>query len=188
MLPMVTLSFATGCGAAVATSLASFYVDSAVHAGVAIGPAGALLSAASMSVIIVRVIIGWFSDRTEWNHLRMVVGFLLVGSLGFVGLAFSQNVLALLVGTFLAFVAGWGWPGLFNMSIVRLNKNAPAIATSITQVGVFVGGTLGPAAFGMLAERISFRTAWLVLACLALVAAGAVSFGVYLLTRAEVPA
>lgn len=157
---LVVLAFATGCGAAVANSLASFYVDSAVDAGVPVGLAGGLLAMGSLAVIVVRVAIGWRIDRTSWDHLRVVQVLIVTGTAGYVGLVFSEHSVALIAGTLLAFMAGWGWPGLFNLAVVRLNPDAPAAATSITQTGVFIGGLIGPVVFGAIVQVGSFDLAW----------------------------
>jgi hypothetical protein len=82
-----------------------------------------------------------------------------------------------LVGTLFVFGAGWGWPGLFNLSVVRNNPNAPGAATGITQTGTYVGAVAGPLAFGAIAEGASFSIAWLVVAGCYVVAAGAMLLG-----------
>ncbi len=70
----------------------------------------------------------------------------------------------------LAFAAGWGWPGLFNFAVVARNRRAVAAATGITQGGVYVGASLGPVAFGLLASGSSFEVAWITTAAFALLA------------------
>ena len=44
-----------------------------------------------------------------------------------------------------------GWAG---------RPDAPAAATGVTQAGLYVGGMLGPLAFGAIAERVGFSAAW----------------------------
>jgi len=60
-----------------------------------------------------------------------------------------------------AFAFGWSWPGLFNLSVVRNNPSAPAAATGISQIGVFVGAALGPAVGGVIIDNGSYRLLWL---------------------------
>jgi predicted MFS family arabinose efflux permease len=60
-----------------------------------------------------------------------------------------------------AFAFGWAWPGLFNLSVVRNNPSAPAAATGISQVGVFIGAALGPALGGLIIDNGSYRLLWL---------------------------
>lgn len=54
---------------------------------------------------------------------------------------------------------------------MRLNPDAPAIATGTTQAGAFAGAALGPLVFGLAAQQISFRVAWGLLAAIGVVAA-----------------
>ncbi|MFT4658356.1 MAG: putative MFS family arabinose efflux permease [Ilumatobacter sp.] len=60
-----------------------------------------------------------------------------------------------------AFAFGWSWPGLFNLSVIRNNPSAPAAATGISQVGVFIGAALGPALGGLIIDNGSYRLLWL---------------------------
>lgn len=167
ILPLIVLAMAATCGASVGTSLASFYVEGAVTAGYGAGFSGVMLVLGSLSGILSRLAIGWYADKRVRGHLLLVSMLLGFGGLGFVALAASSTSTALLlVGTVLGFAAGWGWPGLFNFVVVRLNPNAPAAATSITQTGVFVGGVTGPIAFGAVAENVSFLAAWSMAAAL----------------------
>ena len=60
----------------------------------------------------------------------------------------------------LAFTGGWGWSGLLTFAVVRANPDAPAAATGISHMGTYVGAAFGPPLFGVVAEHISFATAW----------------------------
>ena len=165
ILPLVVLAMAATCGASVGTSLASFYVEGAVTAGFSAGFSGFMLMLGSASGILARLAIGWYADKRVRGHLILVSMLLGFGGTGFIALAMSDAFPALLLpGTVLGFAAGWGWPGLFNYVVVRLNPNAPAAATAITQTGVFLGGVSGPVAFGAVAENVSFQAAWLMAA------------------------
>jgi predicted MFS family arabinose efflux permease len=84
---------------------------------------------------------------------------------------------ALLVGTLAGFGLGWAWPGLLNLAVVRIERDAPAAATSITQTGVYAGGAAGPLAFGALVHATSYPTAWLTSAGLMVVSAGLMVLG-----------
>ena len=161
VLPLVVLAMAATCGAAVGTALASFYVEGAVTAGFSPGFSGVMLVFGSATGILSRLAIGWYADKRVRGHLVLVSMLLGFGGIGFVALGMSAAHPALLLpGTVLGFAAGWGWPGLFNYIVVRLNPNAPAAATSITQTGVFLGGVTGPVSFGAVAENVSFQSAW----------------------------
>jgi MFS family permease len=172
--PMLLLALAAGMGAAVGTSLASFFVTSAVSSGLSSGVAGTLLTAASVVGILSRLAIGAAADRLVGGHFRLVLRLAILGSIGFAGLAASGPTVVVVAASFLAFGAGWGWPGLFNFAVVLWNRNAPGAATAITQVGVFVGGVVGPLAFGAVAARWSFPVAWLGSAALSVSCAGAI--------------
>jgi MFS family permease len=172
--PMLVLALAAGTGSAVGTSLASFFVTSAVSSGMSSGRAGALLTAASAVGILARLTIGAAADRLVGGHFRLVLRLAIVGSLGLAGLASSGPTWIVVAASFLAFGAGWGWQGLFNFAVVLWNRNAPGAATAITQVGVFVGGVVGPLAFGAVAARWSFPVAWLGSAVLSLSCAVAI--------------
>lgn len=161
VLPLLVLAMAATCGASVGTSLASFYVEGAVTAGFSASFAGVMLVFGSASCVLSRLAVGWYADRRVRGHLILVSMLMGCGGMGFVALAMSPTVPALLLpGTVLGFAAGWGWPGLFNFVVVRLNPNAPAAASAITQTGVFLGGVTGPIAFGAVAENASFQAAW----------------------------
>jgi len=69
---------------------------------------------------------------------------------------------AFVLGTFVAFALGWGWPGLFNLAVVDLNRHAPGAATGVTQTGIYVGAAAGPAAYGLLSHEIGYSGAWAV--------------------------
>lgn len=166
--PLAWLAAGTGLGQAAVGVLAAFLVTTAVTAGFAEAHAGALLAGGSIAGLVVRIVAGWTADRfgAGWG----TVGWLLVvGSLGLLLIA-TGNPALILVGAVLGFGAGWGWPGLFNFAVVRHYPDTPAAATSITQIGVYVGNGIGPALFGLIALH-SFGIAWLVSAILAVLAA-----------------
>jgi predicted MFS family arabinose efflux permease len=74
----------------------------------------------------------------------------------------------------LAFGAGWAWPGVFNLSVIRSHPEEPGRATGITQSGTYVGATCGPLLFGVLAERWSYPGAWAIAAVIGGIASLAV--------------
>ena len=88
-----------------------------------------------------------------------------------------RDPLVQFVGVPLAFGAGWAWPGLFNLSVVRASPGRGTRATGITQTGTYVGGAVGPLVFGAIAESASYSAAWVVAAVLGLAASGAVLVG-----------
>jgi hypothetical protein len=74
----------------------------------------------------------------------------------------------------LAFVGGWGWTGLWLLAMSRANPISPAAAIGTVYVGAMAGSVLGPFAFGMLADYVSYSAAWLLMASMALIGAVAV--------------
>jgi hypothetical protein len=84
-----------------------------------------------------------------------------LGGLGYALLAFESEPV-LWVGSIVAFVAGWGWTGLFHLSIVRTRPAAPAAASGFTSTGARIGGMVGPALFGAVLTVSTFGWAWIV--------------------------
>ena len=172
-----TLLYLGAAGALAAMSgnaLGAFYTAASVDAGVGEGAAGLLLALGSATSLAARVGAGWLADRRGWEGFRQVSMMLVAGAGGFALLAAGAPG-ALVVGTLLAFGAGWGWPGLFNFAVVARNRRAVAAATGITQGGVYVGAALGPLSFGLIAGELSFTTAWIVVAALALISGAIVA-------------
>ena len=169
---LVVLGAGVGCGAAAAGALSSFLVPGAVDAGVAEGWAGILLTVGSLLGISVRLTLGVRADRVGGDQLPLVAGMMLVGAAALATFAAAATPVYVLA-TPLAFGAGWAWPGLFNLSVVRRFAAAPAAATGMTQTGTYLGAGLGPLGFGALAGGVGFGWAWL--AAAAVLAAGSVT-------------
>ena len=182
MTPMVLLAIGTGLGTTAAVPLGAFTVASAVVSGLRVETAGLLLAVGSAFSIVVRIFFGILADRMSGGRLRMVAAMLGIGAVGFALLSTGMSSL-LVVGTLLAFGAGWGWPGIFNFAIVKTNPNAPAAATGITQTGVSGGSALGPLIFGLVVEGNSYGTAWMVCGALTLAALAAILTGRHMVLR-----
>lgn len=174
--PLILLALGIGLGSTAATPLGAFIVESSVAAGLGEASAGLLLAFGSAVGIIVRVTLGYLADGMEGGRLRLVAAMLGLGVVGFALLATGAGGL-LVLGTALAFGAGWGWPGLFNFAVVRVNPGAPAAATGITQTGASGGAALGPLLFGVVVEASSYGVAWLFSGAMALAALVAILLG-----------
>lgn len=182
---LVVLACGVGTAAAGANAFGAFLVESAVDVGLAPGTAGLVFAAGSAVGIAGRLLAGWRADHRDGRHLPVVAGQLAVGSVGLALLAVASaawgpgaaTTALVILGTLLGFGLGWSWPGLFTFAVVRLNRGAPAAATSITQAGVFAGGALGPLAFGTTVELASYTAAWAGAAAALVVAAGLVLAG-----------
>lgn len=173
---LLLLTIGVGLAAASGSSLAIFMVASAVNSGWSEGGAGLLLAAASVAGIAARLAVGLRADRSGRNHLQTVAVMLSVGAVGVLLLA--SGVPSLFVAAApLAFGAGWGWPGLFILAVVTLNRSAPAAATGLTQTGTSAGCVLGPLGFGLLADHASYAVAWTINSAVLLLAAGVILLG-----------
>ena len=167
---LIRLCIAAGLAAIAANTLGAFLVDSVVNTGGSPTFAATLLMVGGATSVGVRLAGGWWSDRGIIEpSLRVVSALIAVGATGFLTLAFATRPLLWLVGTVLSFGAGWGWTALFVHSVATAYPEAPGSATGITQSGIWVGGILGPAMFGVVADTRSYTAAWSLVGVLALV-------------------
>jgi cyanate permease len=174
--PLIVLAIGIGFGAAAAGTLGAFLVQAAVRAGIDEGPAGLLVSAGSAIGIVVRLVMGARADRKARGQLQVVAYMLILGSVAYCLFA-TQSAVLLVLATPLAFGAGWGWPGLFNLAVVREHPEAPGTASGVTQTGTYIGAVIGPVVFGAAVEHASYTAAWLIAAASALHGAGAIWAG-----------
>lgn len=158
--PLVILSIAVTFGAAAVTAMAAFVVEYAVHVGIEPGPAGFILALGSVIGVSARVGAGWLADRLGRGSLKMVIVMVGSGVVAFAAFPLVDTLVPLAIVTVLAYVVAWGWPGLFNLAIIRGNRHAPAAATGITQVGAYAGGVSGPFLFGLLVSQYGYSVAW----------------------------
>lgn len=164
------------CGVAImfASSGANFvgaYLASWAHeVGLTVGEAGLLMAAGSGSSVLVRVATGARADRRHGGNLPVVAVMMLTGAVCLGLLGTLPHVWAVVLFGFIAFAVGWSWPGLMLYAVARVGRDAPTQASSVVQAGAFVGGALGPVAFGLVAAGVGFRGAWFAAACAFLVA------------------
>lgn len=161
LAPLLVLAVGISLGAAAAGGLAAFVTSGAVSAGIGEASAGWLLSGCSAVGIVVRLTMGALADRHPRDQLPVVAAMMAIGALAFGALALSLPLVYVLA-TPVAFGAGWAWPGLFNLSVVRRYPEAPAVSTGITQTGTYLGAALGPLVFGAIVDDAPFAWAWLV--------------------------
>lgn len=185
--PLIVLGAGIGFGAAAAGTLGAFLVNAAVDAGMAEGSAGLLVSGGSAIGIAVRLFAGSRADRRTGGHLRVVSLMLIGGALSY-GFYATERPLLLVLATPIAFGAGWGWPGLFNLAIARAHPDAPGAASGVTQTGTYLGAVIGPVIFGAAVEAASYRVAWGVASLFALAGAATIAYGRSLLRRGQMPA
>lgn len=180
------LAVAAAFSTASAITLGGFFVESSIDAGIDAGTAGLAFAAGSVISIIVRLAVGAVADRHPGNLLGTVAVMIALGAL--TSVLFTWRIPAVqFIGVPLAFGAGWAWPGLFNLSVVRASPGFPGRATGITQSGTYVGAAAGPVLFGIVAERGSYAAAWWLAAALGVSATVAVLVGRAALTRGTSP-
>jgi MFS family permease len=179
---LMVLAIAGAFGSGAANALGAYLVDSGVAAGFGEGAAGALFALGSLVGLSTRIGAGWLADRATGGRLVWVGGMFGVGAVGYLLLATGDRPL-FAAGTLLCFAGGWGWPGLFQFSIVTRNRMAPAAATGVTQTGVYFGGMAGPLWFGQVAEQASYEIAWTIAAIAAVLATIAIALGRWLLLK-----
>lgn len=159
---LVAMAVGAGLGIFAMDALATFLVPYAVDSGLEEGWAGVLLAAGSGLGIAMRLVAGWLVDRRASGGLITVAAFLALGAVGTAILLTGARP-AIILGSLLAFLFGWGWSGVFTFAVVHRNQGAPAASTGVTMTGVYVGAAAGPALFGVVAET-SYTTAWAIMA------------------------
>lgn len=173
---LVLLAVGVSFAAAGGSTLAIFMVASAVDTGLDEASAGLLFALASATGIAARLLSGLRADQRGRNHLWFVSLMLVVGAIG-IGFLATGHLGMFVVGAPIAFGAGWGWPGVFILSIVNLHPTNPGAATALTQIGTSAGCVFGPLTFGALAGAWSYQIAWGVDAAVLLLAAGVLLAG-----------
>lgn len=174
---MAMLGLGIALGACAAGTLGVFLVTAGVASGLSQTAAGLALTLGSICSIAARLCGGAFADRRglgAGDTVRVVGVMLLCGVPAYLLLGFAHGGLFVAVAP-LAFAAGWGWPGLFNLAVVQAFPHATGAAIGVTQTGNYIGVVLGPLGFGLLAEHASMTVAWCA-AALCAVSAAAVMF------------
>jgi MFS family permease len=179
---LALLGVAAALAAGTASALSAFLVDAAVARGRSEASAGLLLTLGSGLCVVFRLMMGWFADRLSRGHLGLVAASLAAGAVG-AGLLTLDSPAALLPGVLLGFGLGWCWPGLLAFAVVRLRPRTPAAATSVTQTGVYAGGSIGPLGFGLVAGHAGYPVAWGAASVSAALACGLVVVGAALAVR-----
>ena len=146
-------------GAAAVASIGSFLVRAAVDAGLAASTGRLVLTGGSLLLIVMRVAWGAVADTGRIDPARTVPVLLFGGTVGY--LLLSTGTLAgFVAGAALAFGAGWAWPGLLFLALVRRFPLAAGRPSGQVQRGMFVGAMVGPFLFGVVADSVSFTVAW----------------------------
>lgn len=168
--PLLWLAAGVALAGASAGSIGSFLTSAAVDAGIGEGAAGLLVTTCSILGVSTRLVLGIRADRRGSRNLVIVAGMMAAGSGAYLLLA-TEAAWGVVAGGVAGYTVAWAWPGLFNLAIVRNNPAAPGAATGITQTGIYTGSVVGPILFGLAADHLGFRTAWLGAALTTLLAA-----------------
>ena len=156
---------------AASTAAVAYFVETLVSIEVDLEVAGRLLVAGSLAGVAARVLVGVVLDRFDLSPLTICFGMIAIGSLGYAVVLDVRSVPLLALTTVLIFGAGWGWPGLFVLGVVRSYPEKAAWASGMVQFGSALGAAFGPFLFGAASEAIGFRFAWWSSAIAMLVAA-----------------
>jgi MFS family permease len=172
---LVITAVAAALASAGPGALSAYLVASAVDVGIAEGVAGVLAALGSALSLVTRVLVGARADRRRDYGFSMIVVLLVAGAAGFALLAVGETP-AFVLGAFVVFGLGWGWPGLFNLAVVDLHRESPGAATGVSQMGIYVGAAFGPGAYGLLSSKIGYPASWGVAAGVSLLAAAGISY------------
>ena len=152
---------AAALGTAAASGVGVFLTESAVAMGIGPGAAGLLLATGSVAGIITRISSGLLADRSgRGDHFQIIAAMLAVGGLAMALGGTGHNVL-LVIGTIGAFAGAWGWTGLYFLSLVKASPTNPGAVSGIGVAGLGAGNAAGPILFGLAAQTLSFRAAWI---------------------------
>ena len=185
---LLILAAVGGLAGAAGNTLALLIVDALHDGGFTEASAALVLGLGSATSLVVRILAGWVVDRRHSSGFTELSVLLTAGAAGFTVLAVSGNSRAfLLVGTLLAFGAGWAWAGVLYFAASRTPAVPPATATGMVLSGVMLGSVVGPSLIGFIADHAGYGAAWGVGA--GLVAAGAVlsRIGAAIATRTSAP-
>jgi MFS family permease len=123
-----------------------FAVLTLERAGLSLALAGIVIAAASIAALGTRIWGGILIDRSGGDGMLSAAVLVFFGTLGVFGMASDAPALVV-AGTVLAFSAGWGWPGLLLVGLLRYAPNAAAKVTGRFQVGTALGAASGPAIY-----------------------------------------
>jgi MFS family permease len=169
----IALLVAAGAGLATMSIavISAYSARTLVAAGLDLQQAGVVVLVASVASLATRLVSGWLADRRGADGLAPAAALILAGGVGMVLLATGERAVVV-PAAILTFAAGWGWPALVLLGVLRHAREATAYVASRFQIGTGIGGACGPAAFGFLASHHGLATGWLVAAVTAVPAAG----------------
>lgn len=158
---MASLSVAAALGAVAATALGTFLVSAAVDIGFTESAGGVLQFIGSGASIGMRVLAGVTFDRRRLAGYSGLIGLMGLGAVAFAALPLAAGAFFSVV-VVLAYMTGWGWPGLMTYTVVDANRRSAASSSAIVQAGVFVGAGAGPLGIGVAVDRLGYDAAWVI--------------------------
>lgn len=172
---LVGMAFAGFLGTFTAHAYNAFFVVSSVEQGVDEVLAATLFAISGVACLVVRVLSGVISDRRPGIAQRPLTSAGLMLGVGVIGMALLATGIpsVIVAASLITYAAGWGWPALYHMSIVRYFADEPAKATGSLRIGLSGGAMTGPLAYGLLSSATSFTFGWAMVALVG--AAGAVA-------------
>ena len=163
---LLLFAVATCLGASAATPIGSFLTTYTVDIGGSESFAGLVLTIGGIAGVLGRTGFGAFGDRKGGGEFAIITLMLAGGAAGAGVFLFEQPWL-MPIGTAAAYGLGWAWPGLMNHAVTKRYADAPALATSVTQTGIFLGGVFGPIGIGLIVEHAGWAVGWItVVACM----------------------
>ena len=174
---LLTAGFFLGAALFTTTGYTVLYVDEAIGASVAFG--GVVLALVQLLGSIGRVLAGWLSDVLPGKP-RVTIGLLLVvQSLGsavmFVVVASTTTARGAAIGFAVLGFFVLGNTGVYYSAMATLVRaDEMGGATAGGQLALTCGALVAPPSFGYVADTVGYRTAWLFLAGVAVVAAALV--------------
>jgi MFS family permease len=156
---LLLFAVATFLGALAATPIGSFATTYTVDIGGSESYAGLVLMLGGIAGVIGRTGFGALADFRQGGEFTIIALMLTAGAAGLATYLFAMPSL-LPLGTIAAYGLGWAWPGLMNHAVVSRYAEAPALATSVTQTGIFLGGAFGPIGFGLIVDHAGWGAGW----------------------------
>ncbi len=160
---LLLVTTVTLLAAAASNSMTAFIIVGATERGIDPTLAGVLLVAASCVSIAVRLGAGLLADRGRLRVLVAVAALLGVGAVG-LGLMAVDEPALYVVGSLLAFLGAFGWPGLVHYAVAVRFPSSPIRSTMLTQSGSYLGSAIGPTVFGLAFTAWGTSSGWLLMA------------------------
>ena len=160
---LIGLAAGSGLATWAAIALGTYLVAAVVDNGFSESAGGLLLFAGSAASILGRVSAGRLADHIGSPGFGVFASLAAAGAVVFALLPTASGA-AFAILVLIAFVTGWGWPGLMTYTVVNANRGTVAASSGVAQSGVFIGAGTSPLLIGWIADRWSFDAAWLVVA------------------------